>query len=86
MVRAKAAVPVSAMSRHSFHCRFLSSTPPSTRVVSGSAADVADVSEEDEVLVYSNPPASSTVKRVLPDILQPGVVVYDGVCHLCHRG
>ncbi|GLT36501.1 hypothetical protein SLA2020_108740 [Shorea laevis] len=84
--RAKAAAPVYAMSRHSFHCRFLSSTVPSTCVVSGSAADVADVSEEDDNLVYSNPPASSTVKPVLPDMLQSGVVVYDGVCHLCHRG
>ena len=25
-------------------------------------------------------------KTALPTVLQPRVVVYDGVCHLCHRG
>ncbi|KAJ6318553.1 hypothetical protein OIU76_013996 [Salix suchowensis] len=47
--------------------------------------DVADVSAEEELLY---PSVASTVKPVatLPTLLQPRVVVYDGVCHLCHRG
>lgn len=88
MATARTAAPVM-----SGRFRFLSSTPPPppNRVVSGSAADVADVTgedDEDDDLVFSNHRlGSSTVKpAVLPDILQPGVVVYDGVCHLCHRG
>lgn len=28
----------------------------------------------------------SAPKAALPTVLQPRVVVYDGVCHLCHRG
>lgn len=58
------------------------SPPSSSGVVSSTAADL--VGEDD--LVYSDPPVTPTVKPLLPDILQPRVVVYDGVCHLCHRG
>lgn len=59
---------------------------PSIGVVSGAAADVADVAGEEELL-YPGPSVSSTVKPVtMPSLLQPRVVVYDGVCHLCHRG
>ncbi|KAF9677546.1 hypothetical protein SADUNF_Sadunf08G0118900 [Salix dunnii] len=49
------------------------------------AVDVADVSADEELLY---PSVASTVKPVatLPTLLQPRVVVYDGVCHLCHRG
>lgn len=66
------------------------STPsqPSSGVVSrASASDVADVVEEeaDDVL-YPHAAASSSVKLAIPTLLQPRVVVYDGVCHLCHRG
>ncbi|XVF02388.1 hypothetical protein REPUB_Repub04eG0171400 [Reevesia pubescens] len=49
------------------------------------ATDVVDISGADD-LVYSDPPVSTTVKPLLPNILQPRVVIYDGVCHLCHRG
>jgi hypothetical protein len=68
------------------------SPPPSGVVVSGAAADVADVVEEEEEedeaqnLVYSDAATSLAVKPAIPTILQPRVVVYDGVCHLCHRG
>lgn len=92
ITRAKVSAPFSANPRRPLDCQLLSSSSSSfsssssTRVVSGSAANVSNVSEEDDDLVYSNPPASSSVKPVLPDILQPGVVIYDGVCHLCHRG
>ncbi|XP_061370178.1 uncharacterized protein LOC133312912 [Gastrolobium bilobum] len=47
------------------------------RLLSSSAA--AELSDVDA-------PASSVVKAVNPTLLQPRVVVYDGVCHLCHRG
>lgn len=36
-----------------------------------------------------NPTLSSSHAKVaatLPTLLQPRVVIYDGVCHLCHRG
>ncbi|KAE8023409.1 hypothetical protein FH972_009103 [Carpinus fangiana] len=49
--------------------------------LAGAAADVPDVN-----LVYSDAAASLAVKPAIPTILQPRVVVYDGVCHLCHRG
>ncbi|KAH7534123.1 hypothetical protein FEM48_Zijuj04G0203900 [Ziziphus jujuba var. spinosa] len=48
-------------------------------------AEVASVDDEEEDV---DPAASSSslAKAVTPTILQPRVVVYDGVCHLCHRG
>ncbi|KAK8529479.1 hypothetical protein V6N13_102393 [Hibiscus sabdariffa] len=54
-------------------------------VIAGTATDVADISGEAD-LVYSDPPESATVNPLLPNLLQPRVVIYDGVCHLCHRG
>lgn len=88
MARAKSAAP--AMSSRSLGFRFLSSTPPPNRVISGSAAGIADVTgeddEDDDPVYSSHLLGSSVVKPVIPDVLQPGVVVYDGVCHLCHRG
>ncbi|KAK9277219.1 hypothetical protein L1049_006758 [Liquidambar formosana] len=62
------------------YCLFSSSSD----VVSGAAAGVADVAVE-KVLVYSDA-RPSPVKPVIPTLLQPRVVVYDGVCHLCHNG
>ncbi|ONI30574.1 hypothetical protein PRUPE_1G259700 [Prunus persica] len=66
-----------------------SSSPSSSNVVSSTAADAVDLGdeeEEDDVPIYSNPTADSAVKPVIPTLLQPRVVVYDGVCHLCHGG
>ncbi|XVF44078.1 hypothetical protein PTKIN_Ptkin02bG0091500 [Pterospermum kingtungense] len=70
-----------------FTRRSLSSSSSSSKsdVLAGSAADVAHISGEDGV-VYSDPPVSTTFNPLLPNILQPRVVIYDGVCHLCHRG
>ncbi|KAF5746635.1 Thiol-disulfide oxidoreductase DCC [Tripterygium wilfordii] len=59
-----------------------SSSPLPSGVLS---ADVADISPE-EALLYPVSPVSSVVKLEVPSVLQPRVVVYDGVCHLCHRG
>uniref|UniRef100_A0A2P2NFQ9 Uncharacterized protein MANES_01G196800 n=1 Tax=Rhizophora mucronata TaxID=61149 RepID=A0A2P2NFQ9_RHIMU len=65
---------------------FPSSSPTPTDVVPGAGADVPDVAGDDD-LVYPVTPVSSTVKQAtIPTLLQPRVVVYDGVCHLCHRG
>ncbi|CAN0924070.1 Uncharacterized protein YuxK [Linum grandiflorum] len=47
------------------------------------AAGVADVVEDEEDLLESVAYVSPVT---LPSILQPRVVVYDGVCHLCHGG
>ena len=54
-------------------------------------ADIADVPEEvvkDYVDVVSPAVAvnSLAAEPVFPTLLQPRVVIYDGVCHLCHRG
>lgn len=37
----------------------------------------------EEDLLFTEPPAP---KIAAPSLLQPGVVIYDGVCHLCHNG
>ncbi|XP_077222709.1 putative thiol-disulfide oxidoreductase DCC [Tasmannia lanceolata] len=43
-------------------------------------ASAATVAEEE--FLFTNPPS----KIVGSTLLQPGVVIYDGVCHLCHNG
>ncbi|PON38995.1 hypothetical protein PanWU01x14_308110 [Parasponia andersonii] len=55
------------------------------------AVPVADLDEgednEDPIFTPNPPPSSSRPALALnPTLLQPRVVVYDGVCHLCHRG
>ncbi|KAK1425840.1 hypothetical protein QVD17_21201 [Tagetes erecta] len=70
--------------RRLIHLRFVSSSTMSDAIngdsVSGGLAA--------EGLVYDGESASATVVKssTLPTVLQPRVVVYDGVCHLCHRG
>ncbi|XP_057485687.1 uncharacterized protein LOC130771982 [Actinidia eriantha] len=66
-----------------------SSSPPSSSAMSdvgvlasGAAADVAG----DDLLLDSPDSAVTAAKATLPSLLQPRVVVYDGVCHLCHKG
>ncbi|KAM5566696.1 hypothetical protein ABKV19_015038 [Rosa sericea] len=71
--------------------RLFSSTPSSSDVVSSTAADLAGVGDDDDEdgPVYSNPAAagsSASEAVLLPTLLQPRVVVFDGVCHLCHGG
>ncbi|XVE75101.1 hypothetical protein DITRI_Ditri12bG0069900 [Diplodiscus trichospermus] len=88
--KAKLAPPFSSktllvFSRSLLTHRSLSFTSAKSDVLAGTATDVADISKEDD-LVYSDPPVSTTVNPLLPNILQPRVVIYDGVCHLCHRG
>lgn len=61
------------------------SSPSLRPAVAVARSDVAaNVDEEgDEGLGLA---AASVVKAAEPTLLQPRVVVYDGVCHLCHRG
>lgn len=70
-----------------FTLRSLSSSSSSAKsnVLPGTVTDVAHISAQDGV-VYSDPSVSTTVSPLFPNILQPRVVIYDGVCHLCHRG
>lgn len=69
-----------------------SSSSPSSSPSSASSSSTADADlEEGEAdnyisvgpsLTSSSPASAATV----PTLLQPRVVIYDGVCHLCHRG
>ncbi|KAK2374629.1 putative thiol-disulfide oxidoreductase DCC [Trifolium repens] len=47
--------------------------------LSSTSTTVADVD-------IDAPPSTLATKLVTPSFLQPRVVLYDGVCHLCHRG
>uniref|UniRef100_A0A5B7BXL9 Thiol-disulfide oxidoreductase DCC n=1 Tax=Davidia involucrata TaxID=16924 RepID=A0A5B7BXL9_DAVIN len=60
------------------------SSPSASELVTAGAA--TDVSGEDLLLEDSPPSAAVAAKAAIPSLLQPGVVVYDGVCHLCHKG
>ncbi|KAK4263301.1 hypothetical protein QN277_028735 [Acacia crassicarpa] len=66
--------------------RLLSSSHSSSKNVAGPFVVPAVVDSDDEETL--NPPPSSAVlsQQVIPRLLLPRVVVYDGVCHLCHRG
>ncbi|ESQ34383.1 hypothetical protein EUTSA_v10008745mg [Eutrema salsugineum] len=74
----------------SLHRRSVSYSTPSPRLSSGAisltTAGAADIGA-DEAIAYSDPTESPTATPVMiPGQLQPRVVVYDGVCHLCHGG
>lgn len=56
---------------------FSTGSPPSSLVAWSAAADR---------LMSDDPPGSAVKPRLEPMLLQPGVIIYDGVCHLCHRG
>ncbi|KAI3720283.1 hypothetical protein L6452_21196 [Arctium lappa] len=45
-----------------------------------------DLAAEDLLLDVESAPATAVKSNMIPTLLQPRVVVYDGVCHLCHRG
>ncbi|KAL4360961.1 hypothetical protein GQ457_04G006800 [Hibiscus cannabinus] len=68
-----------------FPFKYLQFSAKAPHVIAGTASDVADISAEAD-LVYSDPPESATLNPLLPNLLQPRVVIFDGVCHLCHRG
>ncbi|MCD7465094.1 hypothetical protein HAX54_000547 [Datura stramonium] len=62
---------------------FSTSSPLNAGVsASASAADVA----ADDLLLGNQLATLASKAETAPNLLQPGVVVYDGVCHLCHNG
>lgn len=74
----------------SLHRRPVSFATPSTALFSGAisraTADAAEISADDAT-AYSDPTESRTaIPVMMSGHLQPRVVVYDGVCHLCHGG
>ncbi|KAK4715754.1 hypothetical protein R3W88_014092 [Solanum pinnatisectum] len=40
----------------------------------------------DDLLLGNQLATLASKAEIAPNLLQPGVVVYDGVCHLCHNG
>lgn len=54
--------------------------------VSRTTAGAAEI-DADDAVAYSDPTESPTAMPITMQAhLQPRVVVYDGVCHLCHGG
>ncbi|PUZ61525.1 hypothetical protein GQ55_4G282900 [Panicum hallii var. hallii] len=61
----------------------------------GYAPPTSSAAPADDLVIDKDPPrasspsaatAASTVAATMPTVLQPRVLIYDGVCHLCHRG
>ena len=63
----------------------------------GYAAPTSSAAAADDLVIDADPPrasspsaatatATATVAATIPTVLQPRVLIYDGVCHLCHRG
>lgn len=57
----------------------------SYRAVAAAADDLV-VDEDSPRSASSAGSAAAAVAATAPTILQPRVLIYDGVCHLCHRG
>ncbi|KAL6562605.1 hypothetical protein OROGR_003612 [Orobanche gracilis] len=62
-------------------CRYSSSALPTSYRGECASAAADQVLLEDEVVSDVTPQV-----EIMPDLLRPRVVVYDGVCHLCHAG
>ncbi|CAI0379637.1 unnamed protein product [Linum tenue] len=76
--------PLKFFSYSSSTSRSTSSAKDSAAAISkAAAAGAADALEDDEELLES---VVSVRPVTFPVLLEPRVVVYDGVCHLCHRG
>ncbi|CAN6164451.1 unnamed protein product, partial [Urochloa humidicola] len=61
----------------------------------GYAAPTSSAAATDDLVIDEDPPraaspsaatATGTMAATMPTVLQPRVLIYDGVCHLCHRG
>ncbi|KAL5200267.1 hypothetical protein ABZP36_021470 [Zizania latifolia] len=58
---------------------------PRAAVAAAAAADdLVVVDEESPPLPGSS--SAAAIAATAPNVLQPRVLIYDGVCHLCHRG
>lgn len=65
--------------------RFVSSS--SSKIDAMRSGGVAgDLAVDDLLLDEVSAPVTSVKSNTIPTLLQPRVVIYDGVCHLCHRG
>ncbi|KAK1296096.1 hypothetical protein QJS10_CPB15g01812 [Acorus calamus] len=72
----------------SFH-NLLRTATTTTTIPTHKASAESVLKETDELLLEDIPPplcSSSSVIDSEPTLLLPRVVLYDGVCHLCHRG
>ncbi|KVH97777.1 hypothetical protein Ccrd_000106, partial [Cynara cardunculus var. scolymus] len=64
--------------------RFFSSS--SAKIDAMRSGGVASgLAAEDLLLDEESAPTTAVKSNIIPTLLQPRVVVYDGVCHLCHR-
>ncbi|GJN00203.1 hypothetical protein PR202_ga17617 [Eleusine coracana subsp. coracana] len=58
-----------------------------SRASASAAAAVDDIAiDEDSPSAASPSSSAAAVAATVPTVLQPRVLIYDGVCHLCHRG
>uniref|UniRef100_A0A7N0UJR1 Thiol-disulfide oxidoreductase DCC n=1 Tax=Kalanchoe fedtschenkoi TaxID=63787 RepID=A0A7N0UJR1_KALFE len=64
---------------------FSFSTSPAPRVASGAAAEDLVDDEDGALAAYAETVALPAAVE-LPNMLQPRVVIFDGVCNLCHTG
>ncbi|KAF7094648.1 hypothetical protein CFC21_096944 [Triticum aestivum] len=61
------------------------------RASAGAAAAATDIVVDEDAPRPLGPPVpagvgAAAVAATVPTVLQPRVLIYDGVCHLCHRG
>ncbi|XP_019190842.1 PREDICTED: uncharacterized protein LOC109185323 [Ipomoea nil] len=68
----------------SFSTKSPSTSPPPSNAVAMSSSAATILTEED--LLIDDDDAAVSKTDTIPTLLQHGVVVYDGVCHLCHKG
>ncbi|KAF8723583.1 hypothetical protein HU200_021538 [Digitaria exilis] len=69
-------------------------TPPLAGLLyRGYAPPPSAAAASDDLVIDEDPPsattpaaAATTMAATVPTVLQPRVLIYDGVCHLCHRG
>ncbi|PIA62203.1 hypothetical protein AQUCO_00200298v1 [Aquilegia coerulea] len=73
----------SSSSSSSLFSYFSSSSTSSSSTLKSTVASTAASSAD---VIFSEEPDTVSKTSVLPSLLQPRVVVYDGVCHLCHAG
>lgn len=59
--------------------------PPESSSTVGAVVDLA-ADDDDDLHRIRTPPIAVAKPAVLPTLLQPRVVVFDGVCRLCHTG
>uniref|UniRef100_A0A1J3CJR0 Uncharacterized protein YuxK n=1 Tax=Noccaea caerulescens TaxID=107243 RepID=A0A1J3CJR0_NOCCA len=74
----------------SLHRRPVSFATPSPALSSGAisraTANAAEINADDAIAYPYRTETPTAMPVLLPGHLQPRVVVYDGVCHLCHGG